>query len=266
MRSFQIKLFFLLLLSSYTSFGIDIYPQIPIMHGFVRNYAEDGNAEILFPLSTSKKEKLTGFKIFREYQWKTGDHPNSMQILKFHFNTISKLGGRMMCRSDEFASFKVMINGKKLAVVVETYHDGTQYTITAMEVSDVVKDEVIPAEELFSMLDKEGHVAFYFSFESGESELATGANEEIGEIAKMMKEHPELKLMVEGHTDNVGKATDNLNLSKQRAAVVRNALITAGVNPERLIARGIGQAKPIADNETASGREKNRRVELVKIK
>ncbi len=75
-----------------------------------------------------------------------------------------------------------------------------------------------------------------------------------------------MKVMIEGHTDDVGSATDNLNLSKQRAAEVRNLLIKSGISQDRLIARGVGQAQPVAPNTTEAGRIRNRRVELVKVK
>jgi OmpA-OmpF porin, OOP family len=81
----------------------------------------------------------------------------------------------------------------------------------------------------------------------------------------MLKEHADLKLTIEGHTDNIGKAESNQTLSEKRAAAVRQYLIdNHQVDGARLEAKGLGQTKPVGSNDTAEGRQQNRRVELVK--
>jgi OmpA-OmpF porin, OOP family len=81
----------------------------------------------------------------------------------------------------------------------------------------------------------------------------------------MLKDHPELKLTIEGHTDNVGSAASNQALSEKRAAAVRQFLIDSyQVDAARLEAKGLGQSKPAGSNDTPEGRQNNRRVELVK--
>jgi len=85
------------------------------------------------------------------------------------------------------------------------------------------------------------------------------------EIAATLKQHPELKIEVQGHTDNVGKPDANLKLSQARADAVKQALTTEyGINPSQLTSKGYGDTKPATDNKTAEGRANNRRVELVK--
>ena len=82
----------------------------------------------------------------------------------------------------------------------------------------------------------------------------------------MLKEHPELKLMIEGHTDDVGAAASNQSLSEKRAEAVRQYLVdTYGIDKARLQAKGFGASKPTTGNDTPEGRQQNRRVELVKI-
>jgi OmpA-OmpF porin, OOP family len=82
----------------------------------------------------------------------------------------------------------------------------------------------------------------------------------------MLKDHADLKLAIEGHTDNVGQADANQTLSEKRAAAVRQFLIDSyGINGARLQAEGLGQTKPVASNDTPEGRQSNRRVELVKM-
>ena len=82
---------------------------------------------------------------------------------------------------------------------------------------------------------------------------------------RVAQEHPELKLTIVGHTDNVGGAAFNQSLSEKRAQAVREFLVsTYAVEPSRLAAKGMGATKPVASNDTPEGRQNNRRVELVK--
>jgi outer membrane protein OmpA-like peptidoglycan-associated protein len=81
----------------------------------------------------------------------------------------------------------------------------------------------------------------------------------------MMKSNPDLKIGVEGHTDNVGNPASNKTLSVDRAKSVVAAIVSKGISSTRLSPSGYGQDKPVADNSTEEGRAKNRRVELIKI-
>jgi outer membrane protein OmpA-like peptidoglycan-associated protein len=85
------------------------------------------------------------------------------------------------------------------------------------------------------------------------------------EIAVTMKQHGDLRILIEGHTDNVGSPASNLALSDARAAAVKAALVSAyGVDGGRITTRGLGDTKPSVPNTTAAGRAQNRRVEIVK--
>jgi outer membrane protein OmpA-like peptidoglycan-associated protein len=81
----------------------------------------------------------------------------------------------------------------------------------------------------------------------------------------MMNAHPELKFEVSGHTDSDGNDASNLNLSTERAIVVKNKLISLGISGDRLTTKGYGETNPISDNTTAEGKANNRRVEFLKI-
>jgi outer membrane protein OmpA-like peptidoglycan-associated protein len=85
----------------------------------------------------------------------------------------------------------------------------------------------------------------------------------LNQVANVLKNHPELlKLEVEGHTDDRGPAAMNTRLSLARARAVVQALMRRGVSPTRLVAKGAGPSRPVADNRTSQGRERNRRVEF----
>jgi outer membrane protein OmpA-like peptidoglycan-associated protein len=122
------------------------------------------------------------------------------------------------------------------------------------------------ADDLADQLEKGGRVKVYdLYFDFASSTLRPESNKVLSEIAKVMHNHPDWKLSVEGHTDNVGGDKSNLELSKHRAAAVVDALAANyGINADRFSAAGFGASHPVDTNETIEGRARNRRVELVR--
>ena len=102
-------------------------------------------------------------------------------------------------------------------------------------------------------------------FDSGKATLKPESMGVINEIAKLMKEYPEINFSVEGHTDSDGDTDLNKNLSEKRAETVRNKLIEMGISENRLASKGFGEEVPVADNNTPEGKANNRRVEFVKM-
>ncbi len=99
-------------------------------------------------------------------------------------------------------------------------------------------------------------------FATGSARLLSTSNKALNEVAQIMKDDANLKLDIDGHTDNVGKAEYNHTLSHNRASSVKNYLVSKGIEETRLNATGYGFTKPVASNKTAAGRAKNRRVEM----
>jgi outer membrane protein OmpA-like peptidoglycan-associated protein len=122
-------------------------------------------------------------------------------------------------------------------------------------------------KKLYDALATDGRVATQgIYFDTGSDRIRPESTPTLKEIAAMLTEHPELKLVIEGHTDNVGVAATNQSLSEKRAAAVRQALVDSfGVDGARLTTKGLGATKPVAPNTTPEGRQNNRRVELVKV-
>jgi outer membrane protein OmpA-like peptidoglycan-associated protein len=100
-------------------------------------------------------------------------------------------------------------------------------------------------------------------FDFGRSELKPGAKEKLAKISGILISHPGLTLEVDGHTDSVGSDEVNMKLSEQRADTVRAYLVSQGVAPDTISAHGFGKEQPVATNDTAAGRQLNRRVEIV---
>ena len=101
-------------------------------------------------------------------------------------------------------------------------------------------------------------------FETGKSKIKGKSSFAIlDDVVKVMQENPAYKLNIGGHTDNVGNSEKNMQLSKERAASVRDYLISKGVEESRLASAGYGDTQPVADNKTAKGRAENRRVAFV---
>jgi len=100
-------------------------------------------------------------------------------------------------------------------------------------------------------------------FDSGRAELKSGAMRTIDQLATFLRENPERTVTAEGYTDSVGSEAFNLGLSQRRANAVRSALTDRGIDSSRIIASGFGEANPVASNDTAEGRQRNRRIEVV---
>lgn len=99
-------------------------------------------------------------------------------------------------------------------------------------------------------------------FESGKSVIRSSSYESLDSLASLLVKKPDWKLRIAGHTDNIGAESTNLRLSKNRSNAVKDYLNSRGVAEERFIVEWYGESKPIADNKTAAGRQKNRRVEM----
>lgn len=100
-------------------------------------------------------------------------------------------------------------------------------------------------------------------FSSGRAELQPGANGHLTRLVTFLNRYPDRTVVIEGYTDNLGTADFNQGLSERRAGAVKAYLLEQGVNPTRLASSGKGATDPVASNDTASGRQQNRRVEVI---
>ncbi|MDO9417569.1 OmpA family protein [Pararhizobium sp.] len=126
---------------------------------------------------------------------------------------------------------------------------------------------VVKAAEMADGLDTAGRVALYgIYFDTDKTALKPESAETLEQIATLLKETPDLAVIIVGHTDNAGRFDYNVDLSNRRAQAVKEALVADyGIDAKRLSAAGVGMMAPMASNDSDDGRAKNRRVELVKL-
>lgn len=127
-----------------------------------------------------------------------------------------------------------------------------------------IKLQPIPVEGISEAVVKsEPIVLKNVFFESGSAELKTISLAELNYLKELLDSNSNLKIQINGHTDNVGSETDNLNLSQNRAKAVQDYLIKEGIAADRLSYKGFGESQPIDTNDTDEGRKNNRRTEFI---
>jgi outer membrane protein OmpA-like peptidoglycan-associated protein len=129
--------------------------------------------------------------------------------------------------------------------------------------NDVIDSEIVK-EDRSARFKKEVTIQLDIEFRVGSVEISSTYLDQLKRVADLMKDSPNKIAVIEGHTDSMGPATKNLQLSQGRAESVRQNLIDHfGIAQERLVAKGFGETRPIASNETPEGRRKNRRVSVI---
>ena len=100
-------------------------------------------------------------------------------------------------------------------------------------------------------------------FATGSADLKSGSRQTLQKLTAFLQAHPKRAVQIDGYTDNVGSDDYNQQLSERRADSVRDALTGMGIAQGRILTKGLGKSSPVADNDTAGGRQQNRRVEVV---
>ncbi|ASE61903.1 flagellar motor protein MotB [Chryseobacterium indologenes] len=123
---------------------------------------------------------------------------------------------------------------------------------------------ILKSDDIKKELDTKGKAVLHINFDTDKASLQPDGKKAVDEITKVLKSDNNLKLAINGYTDNSGNDAHNLQLSKDRATAVLNAIATSGIDKTRLSAEGFGSKNPMADNGSEEGKAQNRRVELVK--
>jgi OmpA-OmpF porin, OOP family len=216
-----------------------------------------------FTISDEEAKMVEGDRTFIAYRLKEGSPQVSpLQIRRNYSNALKTLGATLIRENDAYACWKLVKGDQEIWIDLSIQNDGWNYDLNFVQIAAMVQE--VTANEMLDALNKDGFIALYINFDSGKYELKPEMKGTIDQIIALLKENEDLKVSIEGHTDNVGQPAANKTLSEQRARSVMNAVVEGGVDASRISAVGWGQERPIADNRGEEGRAKNRRVEIVK--
>jgi outer membrane protein OmpA-like peptidoglycan-associated protein len=152
-----------------------------------------------------------------------------------------------------------------VAVVASEMTGDSSYVLTTVLTEAMQQEMSSDAKAWADEIGKSGHVAVYgIEFDTGKATIKPESEKVLTEVLGMLEAQPTWKMTIEGHTDATGTKAGNLVLSQKRAEAVVAWLNQKGIPSSQLLADGLGDTKPVADNSTDQGRARNRRVELVK--
>ncbi len=196
-------------------------------------------------------------KVDRNVSWE--------EIVQNYKEAALEKGGEIHAEKSYIMSFSLPRNdgGRTWARLVAS---NGSYNLDIIDEAAFKRQLTFGADEMKRQLDEKGHVAIYgINFDVDKASLKLGAEKVLIEMVKLMKRNPDLAIEIQGHTDDTGSSEHNLELSERRAGTVKDFLLTYGVMSQRMVAKGYGEEKPVAPNDTDENRALNRRVELVTL-
>lgn len=242
---------------------------------FIAGCSESYN-EFNVVTGNGKKQTIEGTA--SNYQYSIKDNveklPSSLQIIKNYENAVLTKGGAKIYSSSKYddegfigATFKLGYEGDTYWVTLYNFNGGeaemSGYNVSIIKIEGMKQE--ITANEMFEKVNSGKSLTLYINFDTGKSSIKSESQKIVDELYTMLKNNPALKIVIEGHTDNVGDKVFNQTLSDQRSASVKAALVSKGISSDRIKTVGYGQDKPIADNTSEDGKAKNRRVEISKM-
>jgi outer membrane protein OmpA-like peptidoglycan-associated protein len=240
-------------------------PIITRMPGSTIHSCENKEYEqVKMPVGKNKDGEVTEKTLEGEFHsWDYGTREGVSEIQVFrNFETALKQAGMKIVYEDSPGT----ITANKADTWYWLQNSGSYYYQTLLTVKSMQQEVTADASSIADELSKSGHIALYgIHFETAKATILPKSETALAEVAKMLQQNPDVKVRIEGHTDNVGSAAANQTLSEKRAQAVVAWLTSHGIEGSRLQAKGWGASKPVDDNATEDGRAKNRRVELVKI-
>lgn len=214
---------------------------ILIVLTFYANLQAQDTARILVKVQNEKLEPIVGEKIIFEDENKSYTATNA-----------SDEKGEMMVE---------LLGGKVYNISIKTIGEAQDYN--TLEIPALPAGQQYGLNELtITIYEPKTFTLDNVYFDSGKSSLQTVSYTELNELFEYLSLKKAIKIEIAGHTDNVGDDAANMKLSAARAEAVKNYLIKKGISSERIKTSAFGETKPVADNETAQGRAKNRRIEV----
>ncbi len=222
----------------------------------------------LFDKKNQQSGSPTGYTYFSidnktmEFGQSSSDYPGDVPNARWMHISIAYTKGKLKGYMDDTRLINIpRIDFDPKGITLYTYHAGNDNLFYVKNIR-IAKGGV----KYYDRFMADGKIVTNgIRFETGKADILPESMGVINKIYEMMKEHPDIKLSVEGHTDNVGDADFNMKLSEERAASVKARLVQMGIDSGRLTTKGWGESNPIDSNATPEGRANNRRVEFVKM-
>jgi OOP family OmpA-OmpF porin len=224
-----------------------------------------------YAFTVGDEEKTVEGRYWRLEYWlkEGGKNPGSLAIARNYSNALVTKKGRRIYEGVDAGggtatSSMPLGDGRTLWLETSISNGGETYTLTIVEEAAMAQQIEVTAAWLAEQLAATGSVALEgITFDTAKAIITAESKTVLDQVGALLKNDTALSLEIQGHTDNVGAPTANLALSQQRADAVKKYLVdTHGIGAARLTTAGFGDTKPVADNGTAEGRAKNRRVEL----
>ena len=250
-----------------------------------------------FPGSTFDERRSEQFN-FGEYEFRVGTPPRdyttqtvrgARRSLRYFLYHADGSPNRDVSQVEYFENYKAAALERGGTVKWEDRHHGLVFTIpredggitwchvqvsvsaarTSLEIIDeealTTSLEFTPAE-MMAALDADGRIALYgILFDFDKATLQQASAKQLQDVLTLLQTNPTLRLEIHGHTDSDGSADYNQQLSQRRAESVRQYLVLFGIDPSRLQAKGYGESRPVAPNDSEENKARNRRVELVRL-
>ncbi len=232
----------------------------------VRNYEKELQAEGFQILFSAQKDALGSYFAeaagYKEIQWPPNVPGLTLNSDKQIYLAAEKIGPEGTVIASLYA-----VENRFWAGNLKNIEKGQTLLHVDIIESKAMEEKMVTvaAEEMAEQISASGSVALYgIYFDTDKADIKPESAETLEQITKLLKDNSDLKLLVVGHTDNVGSFNYNMELSRERAtAVVKELTQNYAIAAERLMSAGVSYASPVASNRTEDGRVKNRRVELV---
>ena len=179
---------------------------------------------------------------------------------KYH-RLVTSLGGNLIKDFGASNIYEIILQDTQHIFLTEVYNEGFNYSLTLIKTNQYK----LNWRDIYNEISSKGMISLYINFGFKQTQVPHEAQEVIQSIIAFMDRWKDIKLSIEGHTDNIGTPEKNKQISLERANAVMLSLVTNGVASSRLKVKGWGETKPKSSNSTEEGRQENRRVELVRI-
>ena len=249
--------------------GCKDHPQIQRFPGFALTEAlENDFNSVNFTMPGEKEVTKEGHYLKLRYDLKEGaKRPSCVEILRNYENAFKKGAGSLRWRAEDscLGTLSMPVGKTERWMNLGVWNGGTVISLEIIEVAAMEQKVEVSASEMLDALNRDGFIKLHgILFDTGKDTIKPESEPLLAEVVRLLTDNEDLKISIEGHTDNVGQAKANQILSQKRAESVEKYLVGKGVDAKRLSSKGWGDSAPVADNRTEDGRAQNRRVEMVK--